>query len=382
MWGGEVTWANSTLLRDYINPANGSDAPSQTQFLNFVDLPLTYANSDTGKIKPIFIKNADITYLDGISYINDQDWITAASAEEIAVPNDAIIAWDVEKAAGIYADAEYMHDAVGLATAWLATYEREKPKDRDKIARQEQVIADLQAIEDRGYLTANVKYSVTYDQSISDLIWQDGSAFSIADIVMAFITKTQLIDEESPLYDEYYAQQHAHELEGFKGFKIVSEDPLVIDYYTDSYELYTSDTIHPMWVDYGTGQQSWAMAAAAQQAIAAQKATYSKGLSDYYGYTLLDYSKGAGLDVIADELNSLRISGQIPYEELLSPYITQQNAGRNYQNILDFYAKYKHMYIGMGPYIITNIDALSPSLTLSYFENFPVAADEMVKKFK
>ena len=343
---------------------------------------MTYANSDTGKINPLFIKSADVTYLEGIHYINDQDWISAASAQEIAVPNDAIIAWDTEKASGIYADADYMHAAVGLATAWLATYEREKPKDRDKIARQEQIIADLQAIEDRGYLTANVKYTVTYDDSIFDLSWQDGSAFSIADIVMAFITKTQLIDEESPLYDEYYAQKHAHELEGFKGFKIISEDPLVIDYYTDSYELYTSDTIHPMWVDYGTGQQSWAMAAAAQQAIAAKKATYSKGLSDYYGYTLLDYSKEDALGIVAQLLESLRISGEIPYEELLSPYVTQQNAGRNYQNILDFYAKNKHMYIGMGPYIITNIDALSPSLTLSYFPDFSIAGDEMVKKFK
>ena len=381
--GGDAAWGSAALLESYVNPVNGSAEPSEAQFLNFTNIPLIYMDSDAGGKTPVFIKSAAITYQSEISYVNDADWITADTADEIAVPNDAIISWDPKDGSAIYADTDYMHDAVGLATAWLATYEREKPKDRDKIQRQEEIIQGLQAIEDRGYLTCNIKYVVEYDESIFDLKWHDCSDFSIADIIMAFITKTQLMDEDSPLYDEYFAQQHAGELDGFKGFRVVSEYPLVIEYYTDSYSHLASETVKPFWVDYGTGQQSWAEAAAANEAVTQKAASYSEGLSSYYGYALLDYVKGTeGLTALANQLNRLETSSYIPYEELLSPYVTKEKAKEQYQSILDFYGQYKHMYIGMGPYMITGVDPLTPSLALSAFPDFAIKADDMAKKFK
>lgn len=383
IWGGQLTWGSSSLLKGVINPVNGSTSPSEMQYLNFTSLPLIYQNSGTGNISPLFIKSASITYQNEIAYVNDIDWISADAAEEISVPNDAVISWSEEKDAPIYADQEYMHDAVGLATAWLATYEREKPKDREKIKNQEALIEGLKAIEDRGYLTSNVKYVVEYDSTIFDLKWHDGSAFSIADIIMAFITKTQLINEKSSLYDEYYAQTHAGELDGFKGFKIASENPLVIEYYTDDYSHLTSQTVNSFWLDYGTGQQSWAQAAAANAAVKDKTATYSEGLSSYYGYALLDYVKGQdGFDALVTQLGKLKTQAFVPYEELLLPYINPELASEQYQNILDFYSEYKHMSIGIGPYMITSVDALSPSLALSAFSDFPIESDVLAQKIK
>ena len=382
-WGGELTWGSDSLLAEYVNPVNGSVSPSEVQYLNFADLPLVYENSDTGETKPVFIDSVKMVYQNSIGYINDASWIEVNTADEIAVPNDAVISWSQEKGAAIYADAEYMHDAVGLATAWLATYEREKPKDRDKIKRQQEVIEGLQAVEERGYLTCNVKYTVQYDEDIFGLKWHDGSSFSIADIIMSFITKTQLMDENSSLYDEYYAQQHAGELDNFKGFSIVSENPLIIEYYTDDYSLLASQTIKPFWVDYGTGQQSWAQAAAAGEAVRNKTATYSQGISDYYGFSLLDYVKGQdGFDALLEAADNLKDLAYIPYAELLDQYILPESVKSHYQNIVDFYSKHKHLYIGLGPYMITSVDSLTPSLTLSAFPEFPIAADAMAEKFK
>ncbi len=381
-WGGELAWGGELLLNSSINPVNGSTNVSEQQYMHFTQLPLLYEDSDTGDVRPLFVESAEITHLDSINIIDDSEWIDVNSTDEIDVPNDAIISWDEEEGSAIYADDDYMHDAVGLATAWLATYERERPRDRDKITRQKEAVDALQAIRDRGYLTSSVMYRVTYSDEIFDLKWHDGSSFSIADIIMAHITKTQLMDEKSSLYDEYYAQLHASDLDGFKGFRIVSEKPLIIDYYTDSFSHLASKTMKPLWVDYGSGQQSWAMAAAAQRSIKKGEASYSEGMSEYYGSVFLDYTKGDGNEMLLKNIEAYKNTAYIPYSELLSKYLTPSDASEQFQNILDFYKSYNHLSIGMGPYMITNVDALTPSLTLKAYEAFPIKADDLAELFK
>ncbi len=381
-WGGELAWGSLSLLNEAVNPVNGSTSVSEQQYLNFTQLPLLYEDTDSGTVNPFLVESAEIVYLNGLNIVDDSEWIDITTTDEIAVPNDAIISWDEEEGSAIYADDDYMHDAVGLATAWLATYERERPRDRNKIADQQDVIDALQAIRDRGYLTCNAMYRVTYSDDIYNLTWHDGSSFSVADIVMAHITKTQLMDKKSSLYDEFYAQIHESELDGFKGFKVVSEKPLVIEYYTDSYSHLASETVKPLWVDYGTGQQSWAMAAVANTAAMDAEATYSEEMSAYYGSEFLDYLNSESLETLIDNLELYRGSGYIPYAELLSQYLTPTEALQQYKNILAFYKSYGHLSIGLGPYMITNVDALTPSLTLSAYTAFPIKADDLAKFIK
>jgi peptide/nickel transport system substrate-binding protein len=182
-WGGQINWGSSDLLSSPVNPIN--DARSEKQYINFTELPLIAKNNDTGTTKPLFVKSAQIVFDSSLSYIDDCPWAETSTINKIKVPNDAIVSWDDKNERLVYADKDYLHDNVGLATAWLATFERERPKDRDKIIKQKETVNQLQAIEDRGYLTCNVKYTIEYDKSIFDLKWQDGSSFSVADIVMS-----------------------------------------------------------------------------------------------------------------------------------------------------------------------------------------------------
>ncbi|MCK5128631.1 MAG: hypothetical protein KAQ68_02170, partial [Clostridiales bacterium] len=379
-WGGEINWGTNSLLRDAVNPVGGSRAASEKQFLHFTELPAMIENTDSNKKSPILINSVEVLFNSMLSYTQDSAWIGVASIDEIAVPNDAIISWNEEKDAPIYADAEYMHDAVGLATAWLATYERQKPKDRNKIKAQQQVVEDLKVIENRGYITANVKVTVEYDNSIYDLKWHDGSAFSIADIIMSFITKTQLVDKKSALYDPYIAQEIGEEIANFRGFRILTMKPLRIEYYTDSHALLVSDNVKPLWIDYTNGQQNWAMAAVSNTISAQKSANYTYGASLDNESLYLDYLKGASLDLIEETTTLLQEQSHIPYETLLAPYIAKDIAKKQYSSILDFYNEYKHFHIGIGPYMITNLDALTPTVTLQRFDKLTIPASVLVEK--
>ena len=374
-WGGEINWGANSLLRDAVNPVGGSKAPSEKQFTNFTELSAIVRNLDPKTMSPMFIETAEVTFDASLTYTQDSTWIKTSSTTEIAVPNDALISWSEEKDKAIYADAEYMHDAVGLATAWLATYEREKPKDRQKIKAQQQIIEDLKVIENRGYITANVKVTVKYTNNIFELKWHDGSAFSIADIVMSFITRTQLTDKKSALYDPYISQETGEEIANFRGFKVISAKPLVIEYYTDSYTTFVSDNINPLWIDYTNGQQSWAMAAVANTINALKAANYTYGSSLDNESLYLDYLKGSSLDLLEQATTNLEEQSFIPYFTILAHYITPEIANSQYNNILEFYNQYRHFHIGIGPYMITNVDALTPTLTLSRFNGLTVPSD-------
>lgn len=378
-WGGQINWGTNDLLSGASNPVGGSS--SEKQFLNFTELPLIAKNNDTGTTKPLFIKSAQATFDSSLGYIDDCSWADVSTSNEIKVPNDAILSWDDKDQSIIYADKDYLHDNVGLATAWLATYERERPKDRDKIKKQQATIKHLQSIEDRGYLTCNVKYVIEYDESIYNLKWQDGSPLNVADIVMSFMTKTELVTKTSSLYDEYIAENYLDKLSKFKGFRVTSVKPLIIEYYTDEYDLYVSNNIKPFWVDYINGQQSWAIASVANHLIDEGAAFYTKGSANDNGTTHLDYLKGDSLSLLEKSTSDLKVTGFIPYKALLEQYITPDDAKVRYDNILKFYKQYGHFNIGLGPYVINNVDPLAPALTLAHYDGLDIKSDELASYF-
>ena len=84
---------------------------------------------------------------------------------------------------------------------------------------------------------ALLKSVVYYPSELYETKWHDGSKFSIGDVLLGMILSFDRAKPESPLYDESEVASFAAFIEYFKGVKILSIDPLVIETYTDSYAL-------------------------------------------------------------------------------------------------------------------------------------------------
>ena len=78
--------------------------------------------------------------------------------------------------------------------------------------------------------TAVTKVTVVYPKDLFQTVkWQDGSPLTIGDFVFFMISNFDNGKPESPIFDEANQSNVAAFLQHFKGVKIVSTDPLVID---------------------------------------------------------------------------------------------------------------------------------------------------------
>ena len=67
--------------------------------------------------------------------------------------------------------------------------------------------------------------------------WHDGSPLSLGDFIFYMITNFDVGKPESPLFDEASQSTVDAFLQHFKGVRIVSTDPLVIETYDDRLDL-------------------------------------------------------------------------------------------------------------------------------------------------
>jgi hypothetical protein len=85
-------------------------------------------------------------------------------------------------------------------------------------------------------VTARRKSTVYYQEDLFDVVtWHDGSPISMGDFLMGMILTFDRGKEASAIYDASAAPTLRSFLSSFKGVKVVSTDPLVIETYTDSF---------------------------------------------------------------------------------------------------------------------------------------------------
>ncbi|MEM2922719.1 MAG: ABC transporter substrate-binding protein, partial [Candidatus Bathyarchaeia archaeon] len=117
-------------------------------------------------------------------------WLTVNSVDTVTIPSDAWYAWDVE--------------SKKVVTAGEA-----------------------------GVTTAKVKIVAQYEDIIGKLEYHDGTVMSLADWVWGWPINFERANEKSPLYDESYVGSFETWRELFRAWRIVSEHPLTIEWYTN-----------------------------------------------------------------------------------------------------------------------------------------------------
>jgi peptide/nickel transport system substrate-binding protein len=140
---------------------------------------------------PQRIESAEVYLQEGLPAgrgSDSEDWLTVEYVDEIVVPDDAWSDWDATNQVFITAGERFTET---------------------EYAAQKTVIH--------------------YPSELFDTTWHDGSNFSVGDIVMHMIMFFDPGKPDSPHFDQSAEATTAAYLQAFKGVRIVSEDPLVIE---------------------------------------------------------------------------------------------------------------------------------------------------------
>ena len=225
---------------------------------------------------------------------------------------------------------------------------------------------------DYSYALKKVVYY--YPEDLWEITWHDGSPLTIGDFVMAMIMRFATGTPGSPFYDKAAAQTLLSSMSGFKGQRIVSTDPLVIELYSDvwfedaEYNALPDSAV--FWPDYGHGQSGWAMVAVANKTEEKLELAYSSDKANANGIPWMNWLGGPSLDILSSNLNEALSQGYIPFEATMGQYVTTEEAMLRYKNLQSFYHQYGHFWIGTGPYILTDVDLQADTAILTHNPNY------------
>lgn len=338
--GGQVKVGTNELFTDPWNPVNGSNwvwdgfVQNGTESLGFMPDPYT------GLYWPYRAEGAAVTVQTGLPVAKNLDWVTLDTADTIAVPADAWVDWDATNQVFITAGEKFPDGA-----------------------------------------TAKTKTVVTYPADVFETVrWHDGSNLSVADFVMRFIMAFDQSKTESAIFDESTVPNFESFLSHFKGFKIISTDPFVYEYYDDNAyldaELLASQA--DWWPQYGFGEAGWPAIAMGNAAEAAGELAYSAAKADTAEIEWTSFVGGPSLDILSARLDGLAAGPEeapgavIPYAPTLGTYITADEAAARYAALQAWYAGRGRFWVGTGPYTLKTVDV---NADIAVLANNPDYAD-------
>jgi peptide/nickel transport system substrate-binding protein len=334
--GGELTLAMADMLTDPWNPVAGSnwiyDSAQQRAIQDWGVMTDPY----TGLSLPQRIESATVTVQEGLPVGKTLDWVELEFAPEIAVPEDAWVDWDAEN------------------QVWITVGEK-FPEG----------------------LTAKLKSVVTYPADLFETVkWHDGSSISVADFVMALIVPFDVAKEASPIYDEVQVGSLESFLSAFKGYRIASTDPLVVEYYSDSFTFDAENNVATLWPNYAYGTAAWHNLAVGWLADAAGELAFSADKADAAEIEWMNYLSGPSIEILKAKLDQAQAEGFIPYEPTLGQYLTAEEVIERYENLESWYSRLGHFWVGTGPYYVNRVFPVEKTMTLSRFQDYPDSANK------
>ncbi len=340
--GGTLKWGQPDLFVDPWNPIAGSNWAFDQAIGRATWGEAYMIDPHTGLLRPQRFTHAEITAQEGLPIgVTLTDSYTLEFVPEIAVPEDAIVDWDAANQKFITA-AEKFPDGT----------------------------------------TAKVKSVVYYPEDLFDTVkWHDGSPLSIGDFLFSWIISLDMGKPESAIYDEAYAANAEAILANYKGFRILSENPLTIEAYSDAYQTDAELNIITMWPSFDFGEAPWHVLAAGALADAAGEVAFSadKAEAKSTEATTVEWLSligGPSLDILGKYLDQAKAESYIPYANALADYITPEEAVARYDNAKAFFDKYGHYSIGTGPYILSEVFLTEKVATLITNPDFPDLSDK------
>ncbi len=353
--GGSVNIGLMNVLVDPWNPLGGSN-------WSFDQMPIR-ATRDVGAVPDPFTglyhaqraERGELTVKEGLPVDVTLDWVDLEFAEEILVPRDAWIDWDAAEQTFITIEEKLEQDTVSFLDEALT---KEWNFGRD---------------EDGPTLTANRKSVVYYPEDLFDVVkWHDGSPLSMADIVMGIILGFDRGQPESAYFDEAVVSSLRSYLNSMRGIRIVSTDPVIIEFYSELYGLDAEQYIATFFPSYAYGPGAWHTLALGLGAEANEEAAFSSSKAGQLEVEWISYVAGPTLDILAQYLDG----SYIPYEDVLSQYMAEGEVEERFENLRSWYEDKGHLWVGTGPFYLERGYPVEGIVHLKRNPDFPDPADK------
>ena len=317
------------------NPLGGSDWVYDTMVYRATYDPPLMPDPYTGLFWPLKVEKAEVYVKRGIPVTKTLDWLSLKFVDEVKVPSDAWYGWD---------------------------------------AKEHKILTAPEG------LTAKAKVVVYFRDDLFEHKWHDGTKISLADFIFNYIITFDRADNASTVFDESYLQAFLAFKEYFKGFRIVSENPLVLEFYTDNVypdaEWIVNDVSLWFYPSADYGPTPWHMVTIGLLAEEKGLAAFTAAKADKIGVERLNYITGATLKTLKDMLDEVIATKYIPYKEVLGKYITEDEALARYNALKAWYEAKGHFWIGDGPFYLESVDPTAHVIVLKANREYPDTADK------
>jgi peptide/nickel transport system substrate-binding protein len=170
----------------------------------------------------------------------------------------------------------------------------------------------------------------------------------------------------------------------FKGVKIVSTNPLVIETYDDTWytdaELILGNgtpTGFNSWFPVCVyGPCSWHAMVPGLLADAKGELAFSTDKATEKKVEWMSYIAGPSLEILKKHLDQAQTDNFIPYSPTLSLYIKADEAKTRYTNLENWYGLKKHFWVGTGPFYVDGVFPTEQTMTLRRYPGYPDLASK------
>ncbi|MEX0871144.1 MAG: ABC transporter substrate-binding protein [Aquisalimonadaceae bacterium] len=332
--GGNLVFAVPGLLTEPWNPVAGSNWVFDTLIMRALDDTELVPDPFTGLFWPQRIASAEVTVQDDVPVGRTHDWLTVETAAEIQVPGDTWIDWDAD-------DRRFVTVA-------------EKHPDG---------------------ITARTRTLVRYQDGYLDRYWHDGSRVSLADVVLPWILTFERASEGSRLFDPSHAPGFEVFQRHFRGWRIVSRAPLVIEIYSD--QIYPdaeaivaarTPTVSP-----------WHTLALGIRAESVGDLAFSSNRADRLQVDWMSLVAGPSLRILERHLQTAAEQAYVPYEKVLGGFMREGEVAERYRRLDDWRARRGHFWVGDGPFYLHSVHPVERTVVLRRYEDFPDPADKWLR---
>lgn len=328
--GGRMVVGLPGLLGEPWNPVAGSNWAFDRMITRATQDPMVLPDPYTGLFHPQRIAHAEVAVVQGVPVERTLDWLEVTREARIVVPEEAWVDWDA------------LHGR--FITAGEAHPEG---------------------------LTTRARVRVHYDADLFDRRWHDGSRLTPADFVLPWILDIERASEASPLFDPAHLATFEAFRRHFRGWRIVSTEPLVIEIYSD--QIYPD--AESIVAARAPSPLPWHVLMLGILGERRGELAFSSHKADRHRVDWLSLVAGPSLPALARLLEQARERAELPYEAALGEWLAPGERERRFDALAAWHGTFGHFWVGSGPYRLHSVHPVEGSVVLRRFEGFRDPAD-------
>jgi len=325
--GGVMKASNREVLVDPWNPVSGTNWAYDQVILRGVDDWSVIYNPYTGLPMPNRFEEVTMDVEKDVPTMASSPWLKLKFVDSVPVPADAWFGWN--------------STTKGITNPPNGTY-------------------------------AKAKITVNYGDILGKVKYHDGSTMSLSDWLAIWPLVFERADPSSQLYDESSVATFEAFRDVFRGQRLVSKQPLVLEYYTNytniEAEFIASSAAE--WPDL-----PWQVMTMGILAEERGKLAFSSFKAKEEGVEWMNYIGGSSLPILSGILNEANSTLYEPFREFAGKYITPQEASTRYQNLMNWYSVHHHFWVASGPFYLDKVDFTGHIAVAKAFRDYSFRAD-------